>query len=168
VAVSVYDRRAFALAFAEAQRTRVGGVDAERAGYVSALLTYRAALLAGLERLFGLRLDFDAVPDGMKALLMLFRSTAKSYLAIASPGDGYLEAGLIHARLARAGVRDRVLRGLQRIDASNAESRAAHLDILEALLGVMLGANADRVVREEELRAIGVNPTPPDPGDYDF
>lgn len=163
-----YDRRAFALAHAEAKITYVGGADGERVGYGPALTEYRTALLAGLERLFGLRVDIDSVPGLTKALVMLFNSTVHSYLAITSPGGGSLESGLLHTVMDRAGVSDQVSRDLAVIHESNTRSREAHLNILTTLLGAMLGDNADRVVHDDELRAIGVNTTAPDPHDYDF
>ncbi|HET9143479.1 hypothetical protein, partial [Actinophytocola sp.] len=82
--------------------------------------------------------------------------------------SNYLEFGLIDIRLGQAGIREPVYSRLESIRASNAESRTAHLEILDRLLEAMLGESADRVIQEEELRAIGVEPTPPDPGDYDF
>jgi hypothetical protein len=136
--VITYDRRAFAVAYVEARMPAIGGVDAERDGYGPALLEHRAVLLAGLERLLGLRLEFGSVPDGMGALLMLLRSTARSCSAITAPGAGFLEASLLHQRLEQVGVHDVVLRDLDRITALNAESRAVHLDLLDTLFAVLL------------------------------
>lgn len=168
MSTQAFGRRELALAYANAQNTRVSGVDAERAGYDSALREYRNSLLAGLERLFGLRLDFAAMSGGMSPVFMAFRSTVHSYLAITGPMDGHLEAGLLHNRLEEAGVHESFLSGIGRIAEINAESRAAHLDLLDVMLGVLLGAGAERVVSVEELHAIGVGTTPPDPSDYDW
>ena len=166
--MNTYDRRAFARAYADAQRTRVDGIDGERVGYAGALKEHRAALLAGLERLFDLRLDMDSLPSGTKALFMLFRGTVRSYVDIKGPGDGFLEAGLLHKAMENAGIDEAVGRDLDSIRALNEQSRTTHLDILTTLLGAMLGDNADRVVSEADLRAIGVNPIPPNPNDYDW
>lgn len=166
--MTTYDRRGFALAYAEAQATRITGTDAERVGYAAALHDYRTGLLAGLEQLFGLRLTFESVPDGMSPVFMAFQSTVRSYLAITGPMDGYLEAGLIHGRLEQAGVHERFLSDLRRIGKSNIESRTAHLDILDTLLNVLLGAKGERVVFDEELHAIGVGTIPPNPDDYEW
>lgn len=163
-----FERRAFALAHAEAKITFISGLDSERDGYAPALIEYRTALLAGLERLFELRVGTDSGTMTHRVLSKVFQDTLATYLAIAGPLDGYLEAGLLFKTMAEAGVLDEVERGLTAIRESNARSREAHLDILTALLGAMLGDNADRVVHEDELRAVGVEPTPPNPDDYRF
>ena len=166
--MSTYDRRGFASAYADVQNDRIPGVDGERVGYAPALGEYRTALLKGLERLFGLRLESETVPRAMLPVFTAFRSTVRSYGAITGPMDGYLEAGLIHIRLREAGVHESFLAGVRRIDECNTASADAHLDILEALLGVLLGDSADRVVSAEELHAIGVGTTPPSPYDYEW
>lgn len=164
-----YDRRAFALAYVQAESTAdVSGFDAERVGYLDALKAHRVAFLTGLERLFGLRVDFESVPSAVKPLAMFLRSTLRSCVALRTPTDGYLEGGLIIRAMKHAGVEDQITSDLTVIRESNERSRAAHLDILTTLLAAMLGDAADRVVTEDEVRAIGVDPTPPDPNDYDF
>lgn len=166
--MSTYDRRGFAAAYADAQNTHVPGADGEREGYPEALHEYRIALLSGLERLFGLRLDYESVPEGMRPVLDVLDSTVRSYLAISGPMDNYLEAGLTFIRLQQAGVLEQFVAQLHRIDECNTESRTAHLDSLETLIGVLLGDNANRVVSEDELRAIGVETVPPNPDDYEW
>jgi hypothetical protein len=162
--VSSFDRYRFALAYADTLDTTAGH---ESSAYAAALREHRAALLAGLERLFGLRLAFDTVPDRLKPILMVLRSTARSYLAIQGPLSSYLEAGLIFTRLREVGAQDSVERDLDRIEECNTDSRAAHTELMATLLGVLLGDNADRVVSEDELHAIGVHTDQPDPNDYD-
>ncbi|HEX4222659.1 MAG TPA: hypothetical protein VHZ97_09880 [Pseudonocardiaceae bacterium] len=161
-----YDREAFALAYVDALSSEVPGMDGERAGYAPALFAYREALLGGLQRLFGI--DFDDISGPTGPLLMLFRATARSYLAITTPGDDFLEGGLLVDRLAEFGIAGDVLGDLESLQAGNAESRAIHLRVLTTLLGAVLGADADRVVTEKQLRDIDVDPTPPDPNDYGF
>jgi hypothetical protein len=39
---------------------------------------------------------------------------------------------------------------------------------MATLLGAILGKDADRIVTDDDLREIGVDPTPPDPNDYGF
>lgn len=162
-----YDREAFALAYVDALSRAVPGMDAEREGYAPVLFAYREALLDGLQRLFDLDLGGElSGPAG--PLLMLFRRTAQSYASITGPGDGYLEAGLLINTLAEFGIAGEVLGDLERIQATNADSRTVHMSVLTTLLGALLGERADRVVTEAELRAIGVDPIPPDPNDYGF
>jgi hypothetical protein len=130
--VNTYDRRGFALAYADAQN--VGNVGARRTSPLS----------------------------------MVFASTMRSYAAITGPMAGSLEAVLVHVRMEQAGIHESFLTDMGRIDRCNNESLTAHLDILNTLIGVLLGDNADRVVPEEELRAIGVQTTPPSPYDYEW
>ncbi|WP_067685941.1 hypothetical protein [Nocardia jejuensis] len=166
--MKTYDRRGFALAYIDANNPSDIGFDAERVGYPEALHGHRTALLAGIERLFGITLEMAAVPAGMRPVLLVFRSVARSYASIAGPMDGYLEAGLIHDRLEQVGIHDAFLSGIGWIAELNEESRVTHLDILTTLLGVLLGDNADKVISAEELQALGVNTVPPNPTDFGF
>lgn len=166
--MTTYDRRGFALAYAGAQHIENLGTDGERMGYIDALQVYRTALLKGLEQLFGLTLGLNSVPDGMSALFMVFSSTVRSYAAITRPLAGLMEGGLIHVQLEKAGIDESIAADMDRIARCNDESRAAHLDLLDTLMGAFLGDNADRVVTEEELRAIGVETTPPNPNNYEW
>ncbi len=165
--MKTYDRREFALAYLRAN-TQLRGFDIELVGYPEALHEYSTALLDGLERLFGITLRQDAMPAGMGPVFMIFESVARSYLAITGPMDDYLEASLIHTRLQQAGIHDAFVAGIGRITELNRKSRAVHLDTLTTLLGALLGDNADRVVGEDELHALGVSTVPPNRSDYDY
>ncbi|GAA2968869.1 hypothetical protein [Actinokineospora diospyrosa] len=162
--MDTYDRKAFVLAYANANDPDI--TDPKPGGYFDAVRTHRAELLAGLERLFELELTAEAAPD--PPLFLLFRATARSYLAITGPMSGFLEAGLIHKRLEQVGAHEVVLRDMGRITEINAESKAAHLDILDTLVAHLLGDRADRVFTVDDLAAIGVSTTPPSHDDYDW
>lgn len=161
-----YDREAFALAYVSSLSKVVPGMDGEREGYAPALLAHREALAGGLQRLFGV--DLNEVSGPAAPLLVLFRRTALSYLTITSPGDGFLEASLLLDQLAEFGIAGEVVGDLERIQSINGDSRALHLGVMATLLGAILGKDADRVVTDDDLREIGVDPTPPDPNDYGF
>ncbi|MEV8438475.1 hypothetical protein AB0425_13945 [Actinosynnema sp. NPDC051121] len=165
--MTTYDRRAFAQAFLDAHPDARHGLYYSQA-YDTALREHRQRVLDGLQRLFGLSLSFDGVTR-YRGLLVLFRSTARSYLAITGPGDGFLEAGLIFWQLAEAGVEEPVHEGLARITALNDQSREAHLAVLETLLAVLLGDRADATFTSADLAAVGVDDTAgPDTADYDL
>jgi hypothetical protein len=164
--VRSYDREALALAYVDALSREVPGMDGERAGYASALFSHRSELVSGLQRLFGL--DIDDLFSPTEPLQILFQGVARSYAAIVSPDNGLLEGELLLDQLAHHGIAGDVLGDLEKIQAGNVESRAIHLRVLTTLLAAMLGENADRVFTEKDLRAIGVDPIPPDPNDYGF
>jgi hypothetical protein len=159
-----YDREAFALAYVEALSRAVAGMDGERDGYAPALFAYREALVVGLQRLFGL--DLEDLTGPLGPLLLLLRGVARSCAAIASPDGDLLEGSLLVDQLAEFGIAGDVIGDLESIGAGNDESRAIHLHVLTTLLAAALGEDADRVITEKDLRAIGVDPTPPDPADY--
>lgn len=54
----------------------------------------------------------------------------------------------------------------ERINAVTDEARAAHLDKLDALVTIMLGDRASLTFDAVDLRAIGIDDTPPNPTDY--
>ncbi|MGW5355391.1 hypothetical protein ACWERV_33345 [Streptomyces sp. NPDC004031] len=137
--------------------------------YNEALAAYCAELEAALERRFGATLvgsratDFDA-----RVLLMLFGSTARSYLAIRTPWSGYQEAGLLVKKLEEAGPAGaRVRAASDRIEEAAKVSRAAHREMLDTLAGHVLGDRADTVVTSAELLADGFDDARrPDPADF--
>jgi hypothetical protein len=99
-----YDRRAFALAYLEAQ-------------YDWELRVRRQQVLMGLQELFDFTLDdtqLSAVHWG------LFVSTVKSYFAITHPDE--------------AGTDEATRSALAQIADLNDQSRQAHLDVLDAVL----------------------------------
>lgn len=164
----MYDRQDLVRAYLGAQGRGFGGYCPESSIFNAALKTYHAAMLGGLERLFGLLLRPEGVGtfDG-RALFMLFSSTADSLLALRTPWSGFLEAGLLVRKVEEAGQHGaRVLAASQRIDTLVAESTQTHLELLDALVAAMLGDRADLTFTQADLRAIGVDDAPPSPTDY--
>jgi tRNA U34 5-methylaminomethyl-2-thiouridine-forming methyltransferase MnmC len=103
-----YDRRTLAEAYLLAQASEGdanSGYRQERSAYNTALRVHRQRVLAALETLFGLTLDMRSASStpGGAALFMLFNSTVRSCLALRTPWSDYLEAGLLHRRLAEVG-----------------------------------------------------------------
>lgn len=167
-----YGRRAFAEAYLLARASDddpVGEYQQERSAYNNALREHRLRMLAGLETLFGLRLDMAAVASapGGPALFMLFNSTVRACLASRTPGGSFLEAGLLYRTLAEAGeAGTRVLATLDRITQLSDAWREAHLDVLDELLGILLGEWGGLVFTSADLLAAGVEDTPPVSTDY--
>jgi hypothetical protein len=52
------------------------------------------------------------------------------------------------------------------IRALSEESRRVHLEMLDVILQIALRRQANRAFSADDLRQIGVDPTPPDPKDY--
>lgn len=92
----------------------------------------------------------------------LLKKTARSNAAITSPGDGLGEAGMLVQRLEGSGVLGRIgdIREL------NEQSRTAHLDIADELLG-LIGPTVEKVT-SADLKAQGVADTPPNSSDYEI
>jgi hypothetical protein len=117
--------------------------------------TYYASLLEALQTRFGIRLSREGLSFDQGVLWILFQSTVTSLLQITSPWDGYLEAGLLHKKLAESGEPGRVVdRAGAVIGEANKASEAAHRDILYALFHAIFGG-CQRVVTSEELREAG-------------
>ncbi|XVS65028.1 hypothetical protein ACQPYE_02900 [Actinosynnema sp. CA-299493] len=164
--VITYDRRAFVQAFLDAHPEAKRGYYYSQA-YNAALREHRQRVLRGLQELFGLTLDFEGVAE-YRALFLLFRGTASSYVKITGPGEGFAEAGLILKQLAQSGVEQPVHDALNRITACNDQSAEAHLDVLVTLVGVFLGDRATATFTSADLAAVGVDDTAgPDSADYD-
>jgi hypothetical protein len=162
--MGTYDREALALAYVESLNDHVAGMHSDREGYPDAVLAHRKTLINGLQRLFDIDFDTTSGPNGV--LLTLLRDTARSYLAITSPGGGLNEQ--LISRLTDFGIAGDVLGDLEQIQATNADSRAIHLRVLTTLITALLGDKADLVVTDDDLRAIGVDPAPPNPNNYEF
>ncbi|SDT41399.1 hypothetical protein [Actinoplanes derwentensis] len=144
---------------------RYGGYRREAGAFNAALRAHHQGMLDGLERLFEVRLTPEGIPDPV--LHMLFRSTVESVLALTDPWSGFLEAGLLHLRLDRAGeAGTKVMAASDRIWSRNNESREDHLIILEELVGLFLGDRAHHAFTADELRALGVDLQRPRPVDY--
>jgi hypothetical protein len=163
----LYDRRDLVRVYLGAQDRGFGGYYPESSAYNAALKAHYEAMLRGLERLFGLRLDADGVGFGNRVLFMLFSATAHSLLALRTPWSGFLEASLVVRKVEEAGTEGvRVMAASERIEALTAESRETHLEMLDALATAMLGERAGLTFDPADLRAIGVDDTKPDPADY--
>jgi hypothetical protein len=166
--VITYDRRAFVEAYLDAHPKSQRGHYASNA-HSAALREHQLRVLGGLQELFGVVLEAGSFPQEHVGLFVLFRGTASSLLAITSPGEGAAEAGLLYRQLAAAGVDEQVQAGLGRIIECNEQSRAAHLDVMETLLAVLLGDRADATFTSADLAAVGVDDTAgPNPADYDL
>ena len=128
---------------------------------------YYAGLLSALERLFGIRLVGDELSHSRKGLWMLFGSTVRSLLQIATPWDGYLEAGLLHRQLEANGeLGEAVYRASAAIADAAKASEAAHREMLHALFVAIFG-ECGRVATSEELRQAGFDDSrEPDIHDY--
>jgi hypothetical protein len=104
-----YDRRAFALAYLNAQHDWEARVAHQQ-------------VLMGLQELFDLTLDDTQLPAVHWGL---FTSTVRSYFAITHPGE--------------AGPDEATRSALAQIADLNNQSREAHLDVLEAVLAGFVG-----------------------------
>ncbi|MER5332384.1 hypothetical protein [Micromonospora sp. NPDC002717] len=164
----MYDRRDLVRVYLAAQGNRFGGYYAESSAYNAALKAHYAAMLDGLQQLFGLRLHRDGVDTFThRVLFMLFSSTAASFFALRTPWSDFLEAGLLIRKVEEAGAEgERIMAASQRIDALTAESRETHLEMLDALVAVMLGDRAELTFDTADLRAVGVDDTKPSTRDY--
>ncbi|GAA2485844.1 hypothetical protein [Winogradskya humida] len=122
----MYSRRDLVQAYLGAQNWGYGGYYTESPTFNAALEEYYVQLLDGLQKLFGLQFDMVGSPN--PALMMLFRSTAESLLALRTPWSGFLESGLLVRKLEEAGEHGvRVTEAGEKIDALIAEAREAHL-----------------------------------------
>ncbi|MEU4422416.1 hypothetical protein AB0F81_17450 [Actinoplanes sp. NPDC024001] len=162
-----YGRRDLIDAYLAAQGGKYGGYLPESSTFNAALLVHHRAMLAGLERLFEIRLAHEGMSEfGHRTLFMLFTSTVRSLLGQTAPWSDFLEAGLLHRTLEATPVNARVMAASDRIWMRMAESREDHLDILDALLTVFLGDRAERTFSAADLRAIGVGVEPPRLSDF--
>ncbi|WP_410601091.1 hypothetical protein [Amycolatopsis sp. lyj-90] len=157
-----YDRRAFALAYLQAQPDYADRFIDDKAES-DALHTHRKQVLKGLESLFGLELTFEGVSDRTdgSVLFMMFTSAARNHLAIQP--SGILEGGLLVKVLERAGQDEPVLKSMGRsLDLRN-QLLESYVDTMEPLVGILLGERADAVFTSADLRGIGVDDTEPRP-----
>lgn len=156
-----YDRRAFAVAYLEAQPDYSYGFTDDKSEYNDALRTRRGQLLKGLESLFGLELTDAGVSertDG-SVLFMLFRSTARNHLAVKA--SGFLEGGLLIKALERSGQGEPVFKSMERSLDLRDRLRESYVDTMGLVLGILLGDRADAVFTSADLREIGVDDTEP-------
>ncbi|MFF3564008.1 hypothetical protein ACFYXS_28570 [Streptomyces sp. NPDC002574] len=160
----MYDRDAFIrcrLHVLAGPASGFGDYEPEDDDVNSALSAYYQGLEAALEQRFEAVLDARRAADsGTRTLLMLFGSTARSYLSIRTPWSGYLEAGLLVRRVEQIGPGgERILEASRRIEESVALSRDAHLEILDAIAAHVLGARSEAVFTSADLLAAGFDDT---------
>lgn len=164
----MYNRRDLVRIYLGAQDRGFGGYYPESSTFNAALKAHYAAMLDGLQQLFGLHLH----PDGAgtfnnRVLFSLFSATADSFLVLRTPWSGFLEAGLLVRKIDEAGPDgQRAMAASQRIDALTAESRETHLEMLDALVAAMLGDRAELTFSPADLLAIGVDDAKPSATDY--
>jgi hypothetical protein len=161
-----YDRRALGLAFIEARDDYTEGRSELSTEYNDALRDHRRLLFEGLQQLFGIALGPESLTGTDRAMFMLFNKTARCYAGISTPSSGWLEAGLLVRKLEETGRQEEIYDHMGRIDDLADRSRQLHLDLLDSLLGIMLDERRDDVFTADDLRAVGVNPTPPHESDY--
>ncbi|AGZ45350.1 hypothetical protein [Actinoplanes friuliensis] len=160
-----YDRRDLIEVYLGSLEQGYGDYYSGATSYNAALKVYYVDLRDALERRFNSRLGVD----GDTALRMLFHSTVASLLAIRTPWSGFVDAGLLNKRLEDAGENgERVNAASGRIAELTAQTREAHLEMLDALVVSFTGVRADLTVSEDDLRAEGVECTPPDTSGYDL
>ncbi|MYS23640.1 hypothetical protein GA0115240_154731 [Streptomyces sp. DvalAA-14] len=146
-----------------------GDYEQENDAFNNALYAYNQGLETALEQRFGTSLDISRAADfAVRPLLMLLRSTARSYLSVRTPWSDYLEAGLLVKRLEQAGpVGERVFAASHRIEEAVTISREAHMEILDALAQHVLGDQAEAVFTSGDLLADGFDDTRrPEASDY--
>ncbi|GAA1398027.1 hypothetical protein ACFQZ4_09115 [Catellatospora coxensis] len=164
----MYDRGDLVRVYLGAQGEGFGGYYADSATFNAALKAHYEAMLGGLEQLFGLRLSMNGVASfDNRVLFMLFTSTTRSLLALRTPWSGFLESSLLVKKIEEAGANgQRVMAATERIVRLTDESHQVHLDMLDALVAAMLGDRAEATFSADDLRALGVDVTGPDPNDY--
>ena len=162
-----YDRRAFAVAYIEAQKNYTGGLSELSMPYNEALREHRRQLLGGLERLFGVTLSGRRpTGEGNGMVCWLLDMVARSHINVRTPTSDMLEGGLLIKKLEETGRSEPVFAGLDHIADLADQSRQAHLDLLDLLLDILLDDRRDAVFTADDLRALGVDPTPPQEADF--
>ena len=151
-----YTHRDLAQAVLDAHPKSKRGLDMFRGGFSDDMKKHQVRVRDGLLKAFGVDLKSDM------ALQMMLNATLESNAAIRGPMSTFGEAGLLVRKLEGSGVLDRV----NRIGELNEQSRQTHLEIVEELLGLMNPAVA--VVTLEDLKALGVDDTPPNNLDYEI
>lgn len=117
--------------------------------------TYYTSLLEALQKKFAIRLSPEDLAFTQKVFWMLFQSTVRSLLQITNPWANYLEATLLHVKLAESGELGIIVdRATAVIGEANKMSEAAHRVMLEALFQAIFG-ECRRVVTSAELREAG-------------
>lgn len=129
----------------------------------------RLAYLAGLEELFGVDLGLPDPISGSgdgrhRVRLMFLHKTARSYRAIQTPFDGYMEAGLLLKALEDVGILEAVTDSSARMQHPAETLREQHLELLDTVLRGLLGERADAIYELDDPAAAAiVVPEPWDP-----
>ncbi|MET0235622.1 MAG: hypothetical protein ABW224_13335 [Kibdelosporangium sp.] len=160
-----YDVRAFAKAYVDAQPDGESGFMPGHASYSAAMKVHHQQILAGLQDLFEFAPDSPERSTGQLAFLGLFRDLVASYHRIMQPVTRHAETGPLTRQLEDAGQREMYSAGMARIDQARQLSAEAHLDVMAGLLANLLDGQAAKVFTSADLRAIGIDDTPPDPDD---
>jgi hypothetical protein len=102
-----------------------------------------------------------------RLFFMLFNSTVRSCVSLRTPGSSFLEASLLVRKLEQTGETGlRIDQALTRINELTEQSWQTHMDILEDVMGLLLGGRADMTFTSADLAAVGVDDTPPSQLDY--
>lgn len=131
-------------------------VDAQRTWIHDDFNQFYAAKTRALETALGARLDEDGLADKrLRPLLMLWRATVRSYLAIQTPYSNFADDSLINVRLEELGKRGRSINALTaQMGELAEENRQLHLKLLGDLFAALF-APAKRVATGAELLALG-------------
>ncbi|MDX8032533.1 hypothetical protein SK803_20155 [Lentzea sp. BCCO 10_0856] len=151
-----YTRHDLAQAVLDAHPDSKRGLDMFRGGFSDDMKAHQVRLRDGLLKAFGIDLKADM------ALFMMLRATLDSNAAVRGPMSTFGEAGLLLRKLEGTGVLDRV----NQIGELNVRSRELHFEIVEELIGLM-GPTVEKVT-SEDLKAMHVDDTPPNPDDYEI
>lgn len=151
-----YTRRDLAQAVLDAHPDSRRGLDLFRSEFNKDMKAHQVRMRDSLLKAFGIDLDADP------ALSFLIGKTVRTNAVIVAPGEGFGEAGLLVQRLEGTAV----LARMGDILDLNEQSRAAHLDIVDELLG-LIGPTVEKVT-SADLRALGVDDTPPNSSDYEI
>ncbi|MFD4674152.1 hypothetical protein ACFWNN_30845 [Lentzea sp. NPDC058450] len=151
-----YTRRDLAQAVLDAHPDSKRGLNMFYGAFSDDMKAFQVRLAEGLQKAFGVNLT------KLDAFTVMIRSTVDSNAAITGPGSGFGEFSLIAKKVEGS----RVIERMQKIGELNTRSREIHLDMVDELLGLM--EPPVEVVTSEDLRAIGVDDTPPDTNDYEM
>ena len=151
-----YTRRDLAQAVLDAHPDSHRGLNMFYGRFSDDMKAFQICLRDGLLKAFGVDLDAHM------PLKMMLKSTVESNAAITSPGSGFGEFSAIARKLEGSGVIDRMME----IVRLNDESHRIHLDIVEELMTLMQPTT--QVVTSEDLKALGVDDSPPNVDNYEM
>ncbi|MEV6243537.1 hypothetical protein [Lentzea sp. NPDC051838] len=151
-----YTRRDLAQSVLDAHQDSRNGLNMFYGAFSDDMKAFQVRLRDGLLKAFGIDLGAHI------ALNMLLRSTVGSNAAIIAPASNFGEFSAIATKLEGSGVIDRMIE----IGRLNDESHKIHLDIVDELMELM-GPTVDKVT-SDDLKALGVDDTPPNMNDYEM